>query len=70
MRQINGLRCLMTGVLRAMKVSIVDHRNVSYGFAPSEGSPLSTIRLRGHVLYQFWPEMYLCGIERFSKTCI
>lgn len=70
MRQINSLRCLMTGVVRAIKVSIVNHRNVSYGFVLSEGSPLSTIKLWGHVSYQFWPEMYLCGIQRFSETCI
>ena len=51
MRQINSLRCLMTGVIRAIKVSIVNHRNVSYGFVASERSFLSMLKLWGHVLY-------------------
>ena len=45
---------------------------VTYEFVPSGGSPLPMGGLRGHVLYQFWPEMYICGTERFPKiyTCL
>jgi len=46
------------GDIRAIKVSIVEYQDVSYGLAPSEESSLSTIKL--------W---VMCHI-RFGMRCI
>jgi len=69
MRLIIDLMCLMTGVVQAVKVSIVDpmasHQVRGVHYQRSDCGVMCYISFGLRCIY-----IYICGIERFSKTYI